>query len=159
MATTSGLLLSTPAKALGWSDAAMFNMVRVLELTLFGGRDPQTGEMVGLPTPTLAEMDDFSELEAAYDVHLSHCIDAMVRGCNVVDAVHAEVLPSPFLSLVVDDCIERGLDVTAGGAHYNFSGPQGVQVANVAVFMVSPRASLVHGACWNVDGCQSRSNI
>jgi 3-oxoacyl-[acyl-carrier protein] reductase len=33
------------------------------------------------------------------------------------------------------------------------------EIANVAVFMVSPRASLVHGACWNVDGGQSRSNI
>jgi len=46
--------------------------------------------------------------------------------------VHAEVLPTPFLSLVVDDCIARGLDVTAGGAYYNFTGVQGVQVANVA---------------------------
>jgi formate C-acetyltransferase len=36
------------------------------------------------------------------------------------------------LSLVIQDCIARGLDVTAGGAHYNFSGVQGVQVANVA---------------------------
>jgi len=33
------------------------------------------------------------------------------------------------------------------------------EVSAVAAFMVSPRASLVHGACWNVDGCQSRSNI
>jgi 3-oxoacyl-[acyl-carrier protein] reductase len=33
------------------------------------------------------------------------------------------------------------------------------EIAAVATFMVSPRASLVHGACWNVDGCQSRSNI
>ncbi len=41
----------TPGKALGWSDASMFNMTRVLELTLFGGRDPQTGEQIGLATP------------------------------------------------------------------------------------------------------------
>jgi 3-oxoacyl-[acyl-carrier protein] reductase len=33
------------------------------------------------------------------------------------------------------------------------------EISAVAVFMVSPRGSLVHGACWNVDGCQSRSNI
>jgi 3-oxoacyl-[acyl-carrier protein] reductase len=33
------------------------------------------------------------------------------------------------------------------------------EIAAVAAFMCSPRASLVHGACWNVDGCQSRSNI
>jgi pyruvate-formate lyase len=56
----------------------------------------------------------------------------MVKGCNVVDQVHADVLPSPFLSLVIQDCVARGLDVTAGGARYNFSGVQGVQIANVA---------------------------
>ncbi len=33
------------------------------------------------------------------------------------------------------------------------------EVSAVAVFVVSPRASLVHGACWTVDGCMSRSNI
>ncbi len=33
------------------------------------------------------------------------------------------------------------------------------EVAAVAALMVSPRASLVHGACWTVDGGQSRSNI
>src|SRR5262249_30232146 len=59
-------------------------------------------------------------------------IDLMVRGCNIVDTIHAEVIPSPLLSLVIDDCIARGLDVTAGGAYYNFSGVQGVQLANVA---------------------------
>jgi 3-oxoacyl-[acyl-carrier protein] reductase len=32
-------------------------------------------------------------------------------------------------------------------------------VANVAVFLASARASLVTGACLNVDGCQSRSLI
>ena len=134
--------LSTPGKSLGWSDAAMLNMTRVLELTLFGGRDPQSGEQVGLPTPTLAEMSDFSQLEAAYDAQLSRFVALMVRGCNVVDAVHAEMLPSPFLSLVVDDCVERGVDVTAGGARYNFSGVQGVQIANVADSLAAVRRAV-----------------
>jgi pyruvate-formate lyase len=40
--------LSTPGKALGWSDASMFNLTRVLELTLFGGKDPQSGAQIGL---------------------------------------------------------------------------------------------------------------
>ncbi|GAK48912.1 formate C-acetyltransferase [Candidatus Moduliflexus flocculans] len=124
--------LSTPGKALGWSDASMFNMTRVLELTLFGGKDPQTGTQIGLPTPPLDAMADLDELEAAYDAQLAHFVPLMVKGCNIVDSIHAETLPSPFLSLVIEDCVERGVDVTAGGAHYNFSGVQGVQVANVA---------------------------
>ncbi len=124
--------LSTPGKALSWSDSAMFNLTRVLELTLFGGRDSETGQQIGLPTPPLDQMVSFEKLEAAYDRQLVHFVDQMVQGCNIVDAIHAEVLPSPFLSLVVEDCVTRGVDVTAGGAHYNFSGPQGVQIANVA---------------------------
>ena len=33
------------------------------------------------------------------------------------------------------------------------------EIANVVVFLASERASLVTGACINVDGCQSKSNI
>jgi formate C-acetyltransferase len=51
-------------------------------------------------------------------------------------------LPSPFLSLVIRDCIERGVDVTAGGARYNFSGPQGVQIANVADSLAAVRQAV-----------------
>ncbi len=139
--------LSTPGKALGWSDAAMFNMARVLELTLFGGADPKTGEQVGLPTPALSEMASFEELQSCYDQQTKHFIRLMVEGCNIVDGIHAEVLPSPFLSLVVQDCVARGVDVTAGGAHYNFSGVQGVQVANVADSMAAVELA-VFNAHW-----------
>ena len=134
--------LSTPGKALGWSDAAMFNMTRVLEITLFGGEDPQTGQQIGLDTPALDEMRSFRELAVAYDRQLAHFVALMVHGCNTVDSLHAEILPSPFLSLLIDDCIERGVDVTAGGAHYNFSGVQGVQVANVADSLAAVRQAV-----------------
>jgi pyruvate formate-lyase/glycerol dehydratase family glycyl radical enzyme len=134
--------LSTPGKALGWSDAAMFNLARLVEITLFGGQDPGSGQQIGLETPTLDQMASFEEFEVAYDRQLAHFVPLMVQGCNIVDGVHAEVLPSPLLSLAIDDCIERGLDVTAGGAHYNSSGVQGVQVANVADSLVVVRQSV-----------------
>jgi pyruvate-formate lyase len=69
-------------------------------------------------------------------------IELMVNGCNIVDAIHAEIYPSPFLSLTIADCLERGLDVTAGGAHYNFSGVQGVQIANVADSLAAVRQAV-----------------
>jgi formate C-acetyltransferase len=134
--------LSIPGKALGWSDASLFNMVRVLELTLFGGADPATGEKIALETPGLHHMSSFKELEAAYYAQLVHFVKLMVKGCNVVDAVHAERLPSPFLSLVVDNCVEQGHDVTRGGACYNFSGVQGVQVANVGDSLAAVRQAV-----------------
>lgn len=124
--------LSIPGKCLGWSDAAMFNLVRVLEITLHGGVEPETGKLIGPPTRPLGELATFDELEAGYATQLRHFIALMVEGASAVDRLHAQVCPSPFLSTVIDDCIARGVDVTAGGAHYNFSGPQGVQVGNLA---------------------------
>lgn len=124
--------LSIPGKTLGWSDASMFNLVRVLEITLHGGRIPETGEQVGPETKPLTEMQSFEELQGAYAVQLKHFIALMVKGCSVIDQLHPRINPTPFLSTVIDDCIVRGTDVTAGGAHYNFSGVQGVQIANVA---------------------------
>ena len=124
--------LSIPGKTMGWSDAAMFNLVRVLELTLYGGVEPETDRQVGLKTRRLEELPTFADLEAAYAAQLRHFVALMVKGVNVVDNLHSQVVSTPFLSTVVDDCLAVGKDVTAGGAHYNFSGPQGVQVGNMA---------------------------
>jgi formate C-acetyltransferase len=90
----------------------------------------------------LDEMGAYVELEATYEAQLAHFVRLMVRGCNIVDALHAEMLPSPLLSCAIEDCIQRGLDVTAGGARYNFTGVQGVQIANVADSLAAVREAV-----------------
>ncbi len=49
-----------------------------------------------------------------------------------LDKAIAELTPQPFLSATIDDCIVRGLDVTKGGAIYDFTGPQLIGLATVA---------------------------
>ena len=124
--------LTTHGNNLGWSDAAMFNMVKALELTLNNGKCLLTGKEMGLKLGYLTDYKTFNDLEEAYRKQLDHFIDRMIAACEVVDTLHAEILPSPFLSSVIDDCIEKGIDVTEGGAHYNLSGIQAIQVANIA---------------------------
>jgi formate C-acetyltransferase len=110
----------------------MFNMVKVLELTLNNGTDMLTGEPAGLQTGFLTDHNNFEDLEKAYSEQIDFFVERMVRMCEVVERMHQSHLPSPFLSSVIDDCIEKGTDVTAGGAVYNFSGIQAIQAANVA---------------------------
>ena len=129
--------LSVPGKALGFSDAGMFNMVKVLELTLNNGVDMRTGKRIGPALGTLAEYKSFDELEKAFAKNLDYFIDVMDRGLKVVEKYHKTLMPSPFLSGVIDDCMEQGLDVTAGGARYNKSGVQLIQVANLADSMAA----------------------
>ncbi|HUX57656.1 MAG TPA: formate C-acetyltransferase/glycerol dehydratase family glycyl radical enzyme [Bacteroidales bacterium] len=124
--------LSTQGNFLGWSDAAMFNMVKVLELTLNNGRCMITGEEMGLRTGNLPDYPDYIAFESAFRKQIGFFIKRMIKACEIVERNHQEHLPSPFLSAVIDNCLSDGIDVTAGGAKYNLSGIQAIQVANIA---------------------------
>ena len=117
-------------KTEGWHDAAFFNMCRPLELVFANGEDK--GEMVGVPTGEVTEMSSFEEFYNAYKKQMEYCISLLVNADNAIDVAHAKRCPLPFLSCMVDDCLKRGKSVQEGGAVYNFTGPQGFGIANMA---------------------------
>lgn len=124
--------LTTHGNNLGWSDAAMFNFNKVLELTLNNGKCLLTGETIGLDLGNLETYATFADLEKAFQTQIDYFIEAMMKAEVVVEQAHQECLPTAFLSTVIDNCLERGLDVTKGGAKYNLSGIQMIQIANLA---------------------------
>lgn len=109
--------LSIPGAMYGLHDISMFNMVRCLEIAL--RENPQ-----GFAT--------FDELIDATEKVIDRYVELMVRGCNTCDEAHAATSPTPLLSCLINDCMENGQDLTAGGARYNPSGVQGVGTANLA---------------------------
>ena len=63
---------------------------------------------------------------------MTHWLEAKVRGNQVIERLYAEYMPAPFLSLLTDDCIARGLDYHDGGARYNTTYIQGVGLGTMA---------------------------
>ena len=117
-------------KTEGWHDAAFFNMCRPLELVFSNGMD--RGVQIGPKTGRVEEMKTFGEFYDAYKAQMDYAIRLLVNADNAIDMAHAERCPLPFLSSMVDDCLKRGKTVQEGGAVYNFTGPQGFGVANMA---------------------------
>lgn len=117
-------------KTEGWHDAAFFNMCRPLELVFTNGLD--AGVQVGPKTGHVEDMKSFEEFYDAYKKQMDYAISLLVNADNAIDMAHAERCPLPFLSSMVDDCMKRGRTVQEGGAIYNFTGPQGFGVANMA---------------------------
>lgn len=124
--------LTTQGNNLGWSDSAMFNLNKVLEVTLTGGKCLLTDQYIAPNYGSITSYRTFEDLEEAFRKQIDYFMDKMVLACEEVEKAHIELLPSPFLSGVIDNCMEQGIDVTAGGAKYNLSGIQMIQVANVA---------------------------
>lgn len=117
-------------KTEGWHDAAFFNMCRPLELVFTNGVDK--GVQVGPQTGNVEDMKTFEEFYHAYKMQMDYAIKLLVNADNAIDMAHAERCPLPFLSSMIDDCMDRGKTVQEGGAVYNFTGPQGFGVANMA---------------------------
>lgn len=117
-------------KTEGWHDAAFFNMCRPLELVFSDGMDK--GELVGVHTGDVTKFKTFDEFYDAYKKQMNYAISLLVNADNAIDVAHATLCPLPFLSGMIEDCIGRGKSVQEGGAIYNFTGPQGFGIANMA---------------------------
>jgi formate C-acetyltransferase len=114
--------LCIPGKFLGLSNAAMMNMARLFEVSF--------GEKLHM---------SYSELEQTIKTNLERSVKLMAQGSNIVDRAHAHILPTPFLSSVIFNCVEKGKDVSRGGAFFNFTGLQAVGIANIADSLLSVR--------------------
>ncbi len=119
-----------PGKTNGWHDAAFYNMCRPLELVFSNGMD--CGEQIGPKTGDVENMTSFEEFFEAYKTQMNYFISLLVNADNAIDQAHMERMPLPYLSSMVDDCIARGKTFEEGGCVYNFTGPQGFGIANVA---------------------------
>ena len=125
------------AKTDGWHDAAFFNMCRPLELVFSNGVDK--GQQIGPRTGEISSFTTFESFFEAYKQQEKAMIRLLVNAINAVDSAHAARCPLPFQSSMVDDCMERGKCVQQGGAHYNFSGPQGFGIANMTDALLAIR--------------------
>ncbi|HEI8867973.1 TPA: formate C-acetyltransferase [Serratia odorifera] len=110
--------LSIPGKTYGLHDIAMFNLLKVMELALLENEGNTT-----LSYPQLLEQ---------IRNKIRHYVRLMAEGSNVCDIGHRDWAPVPLLSSFIADCLQNGKDITEGGARYNFSGVQGIGIANLS---------------------------
>lgn len=110
--------LSIPGKTYGLHDIAMCNLLKIMEITL---KELKNDAAV-----------TFEKVMEKIKDNIDYYVGLMVEGSNLVDVGHKEYAPVPFLSSLVDGALEKGKDITDGGAKYNFSGVQGIGIANLS---------------------------
>ena len=108
-----------------------FNLTKILELTLNNGYDFRTDKQLGPKTGKAEDYKTFGRLFEAYRQQLKYFTDLKIEGNRRIERLYAEKLPVPFLSVLIDDCIERGIDYHSGGARYDTSYIQGVGLGTV----------------------------
>ncbi|UCF10455.1 MAG: formate C-acetyltransferase/glycerol dehydratase family glycyl radical enzyme, partial [Candidatus Bipolaricaulota bacterium] len=102
------------------------NWPKILEITLHNGIDPRSGKRLGPETGDPRRFGSFDELLAAYREQLDHFVDLKIEGNERIERLFAEQMPAPFLSVLVEDCVDRGMDYNDAGPRYPTTYIQGV---------------------------------
>lgn len=95
------------------------NTPKILEITLNNGIDPETGKHLGLETGDPREFKSFEELYEAWHKQMVYFVNLKLSVNNYIERMFSLYAPATFLSLYIDDCIEKGRDYYSGGARYN----------------------------------------
>ncbi len=124
--------LTIPGKANPHAVSGWLNIAKCLELALFNGTDPRTGVQMGPKTGMLSDHPTFEDLVTAYQTQVEFFARRMVYHCNRGELLQRERGPLPCWSVMTDDCIARGRDITDGGAVYNYHSICLLGTANTA---------------------------
>ena len=95
------------------------NTPKILEITLHNGIDPETGKKLGLETGDPRTFKTFEELYDAWHKQMVYFVNLKLSVNNYIERMFSLYAPATFLSLYIDDCIEKGKDYYSGGARYN----------------------------------------
>ena len=95
------------------------NTPKILEITLNNGIDPETGKRLGLETGDPRGFKSFEELYDAWHRQMVYFVNLKLSVNNYIERMFSLYAPATFLSLYIDDCIEKGRDYYSGGARYN----------------------------------------
>jgi pyruvate formate-lyase/glycerol dehydratase family glycyl radical enzyme len=108
------------------------NIPKILEVTLNNGQDPRTGLLVGKQTGDPRDFKSFDELWDAFHKQIDYAIELLTSADRIAAGVLAKHTPTPFISSLLEGCLDQGLTMQEGGSIYNSGGIMGVGVAIVA---------------------------
>lgn len=105
-----------------WTAAVNMNFGSALEYALNQGRSLITGEKMGLDEQPAKNFTSFAQVEDAFYKQFNNLCRHSVILTVEAQRLHREMVPRPFLSSCIENCMESGKDLSQGGAKYNI-GP------------------------------------
>ena len=116
----------------GFGPGGWFNMAAILELVLTNGYSRCYKSKIGPETGDPRTFVTFEDFRDAYRKQLQFMLNNFAEAMRLKERVFADLLPTPFESGLIHDCIERGKSREAGGARYNFNLVVGAGPIDVA---------------------------
>lgn len=127
-----GCVEPTVVGAFGRNNGGYFNLARVVDFALNNGIDRLTGEQIGILTGSPKTFKTFENVKKAVEKQMKYFVRLLAIEDSIIDVVQAELTPHIFASCIIPGCVEKGKDITAGGALYHWTTPFGAGIATAS---------------------------
>ena len=107
------------------------NLAKAVEYALNDGCDMASGKRIGPRTGNPADFKTFDAFYEAFNRQLDSLVDFITDLTEEADEIRATFEPTPYLSVLVDGCLEKGVDITAGGSEWSFITVEGISFGTV----------------------------
>lgn len=105
-----------------WTAAVNMNFGSALEYALNQGVSLMTGRKMGLSEKPAAAFTSYEEVKDAFFKQFDNLCKHSIILTVEAQRLHKEMVPRPFLSSCIENCMDVGKDLSQGGAKYNI-GP------------------------------------
>jgi formate C-acetyltransferase len=128
------------------------NAPKILEIALNNGIDPRTGKKIGVETGDPRSFETFDQVFEAFRRQLLHFVDIKIAGNQFIERLYAENAPAVFLSVLIDDCIDKARDYNDGGPRYNTNYIQCVGIGTITDSLSAIRKHVFDDGDITMDG-------
>lgn len=94
------------------------NLAKIMELVMHDGMDPATKVQIGPHTGDPRTFTSQEDLICAFKAQFDVLIAMMAKAARFSAFVDINSFHTPFLSALLGDCIQKGMDARAGGVRY-----------------------------------------
>ncbi|WXG42164.1 MAG: pyruvate formate lyase family protein [Candidatus Freyarchaeum deiterrae] len=101
------------------------SLVGILEMVLTNGMIRMLGRRTGLDTGDPRKFTTFEQLMDAFKKQLQQSVDVISQLVEIKDEVYDKWFQNPYISATLEGCVENAMDMTSGGARYNFNSISG----------------------------------
>ncbi len=123
--------MGIPGKEYAKTEVLRINWTMILELMLNGGKTLLQDEPFPLEQQKdLSSIGSFEDFYDWYKREMLHFGRLGMDAVNLLDPAVPVFYPTPFLSCTMEECYQKGMDVTGGGTHYNNTGVNICGMAN-----------------------------
>jgi formate C-acetyltransferase len=105
--------IELPGKNIARRAMGYMMLPKCLWWALHGGVDPETGQLYGAPTPDPVSFTSVEAIMEAYLDQVRFFTERLSKLENTSRSLYEKYLPRPFLSALMDGCVEKGRDSRA----------------------------------------------